>query len=229
MNQGPGQHLRLELHSHTDASKDSLVTIEQLLACCSRKGIDRIAITDHNEIRAAVEAKALDPERVIVGEEIATTQGELLGYFMSEWVPPGLEPMAAIERLQRQGAVISVAHPFDSKRTHYWEEETLAKLTPYLDAVETFNARCVFSAPNHQAASFASLHNLLETVGSDAHSVWEMGRATLITPDFWDAASFIEALKGAEKDVRRSPAFVHLFSRYALQVKHLRKVFSERS
>jgi len=226
MIQGQDQRLRVELHSHTDASKDSLVAVEQLLVCCVRKGIDRIAITDHNEIKAALEAKVLDPERVIVGEEIATTKGELLGYFMSERVPPGLEPMAAIERLQRQGAVISVAHPFDSNRTHYWEEETLARLIPYLDAFETFNARCVFSAPNHHALSYAGEHNLLETVGSDAHSLWEVGRATLITPDFWDAASFREALKEAEKDVKRSPAFVHLFSRYALQVKHLRKVFS---
>ncbi len=226
MIQGPDQRLRVELHSHTDASKDSLVTIEKLLACCERKGIDRIAITDHNEIKAALEGKALDPERVIVGEEITTTKGELLGYFMSERVPPGLEPMAAIERLQRQGAVISVAHPFDSKRTYYWDEETLVELIPYLDAIESFNARCVFSTPNHQAASFAGEHNLLETVGSDAHSLWEVGRATLMMPDFWDPDTFKEALKEAEKDVKLSPAFVHLFSRYAVQAKHLRKVFS---
>lgn len=228
MTSEPGQSLRVELHMHTCASKDSLVRVERLLACCKRKGIDRIAITDHNEISAALEAKALDPERVIVGEEIATTQGELIGYFMSEWVPPGLEPMTAIERLQDQGAVISAAHPFDFQRTYHWEPEALEVLLPYLDAIETFNARCIFSTPNKQAASYARKHGMLETVGSDAHSLWELGRATMKIPEFWDSASFREALKNAEKTERHSSACVHLISRFAVFVKRLEKAFPKR-
>jgi predicted metal-dependent phosphoesterase TrpH len=193
-----------------------------------RKGIDRIAITDHNEIKGALEAKKLDPERVIVGEEIATTRGELLGYFMSEWIPPGLEPMAAIERLREQGAVISAAHPFDSHRTYHWKPDELEALLPYLDAIETFNARCIFSAPNRQAASFARNNGMLEIVGSDAHSLFELGRATMSIPVFRDAASFKAALGHAEKNERCSPAFVHLISRFAVFSKSVKNKFPKR-
>lgn len=225
MTSGPDRSLRVELHMHSSASKDSLVQIRKLLACCKRKGINRIAITDHNEIKAALEAQALDPERVIVGEEIATTQGELIGYFMSEWVPPGLEPMVVIERLHGQGAVVSAAHPFDFHRTYHWKPAELEALIPDLDAIETFNSRCILSTPNEQAASFARKYGLLETVGSDAHSLWELGRTTMKLPAFWDAASFKEALKHAEKTERRSPACVHLISRFAVFVKRFEKTF----
>jgi hypothetical protein len=211
--------VRVELHMHTSASPDSLVSVEKLLSNCRKKGIDRIAITDHNVIQGALKAKLLYPVRVIVGEEIATTKGELLGYFMSEWVPPNLEPEDAIGRLRTQGAVISVAHPFDTTRRHHWTEEDLAALAPHLDAIETFNARCFNDAPNHQAGVFAQKHNLLETVGSDAHTLWEMGRATLQMNDFQDGETFKVALENAIKVSSLSPPFVHLFSRFAVFVK----------
>jgi len=214
--------VRVELHMHTSASPDSLVSVEKLLSNCRKKGIDRIAITDHNVIQGALKAKLLDPVRVIVGEEIATTKGELLGYFMSEWVPPNLKPEDAIGRLRTQGAVISVAHPFDTTRRHHWTEEDLAALAPHLDAIETFNARCFNDAPNHQAGVFAQKHNLLETVGSDAHTIWEVGRATLLMADFQDAETFRAALKDAVKDTTFSPPFVHLFSRFAVSMKRLK-------
>ena len=84
--------LRVELHVHTAASTDSLVSPQKLINHCQRIGIDRVAITDHNSIDGALEAHALAPERVIVGEEIETTQGELLGYFMTSTSRPGLSP-----------------------------------------------------------------------------------------------------------------------------------------
>jgi len=215
--------VRVELHMHTSASKDCLVPVRKLLTLCQQKGIDMIAITDHNVIEGALEAKSLDPTRVIVGEEIATTQGELLGYFMSEWVPTNLEPMDVITRLRSQGAVISVAHPFDTTRRHHWEEKDLAVIAPHLDAIETFNARCLTHASNERALQFAQEHNLLETIGSDAHSLWEVGRATLRMPDFQDAETFKAALKYAEEDTKLSPPFVHLFSRFAVFMKGLQE------
>ncbi len=215
--------VRVELHMHTSESPDSLVSVEKLLTHCQKKGIDRIAITDHNVIQGALKAKMLDPERVIVSEEIATTKGELLGYFMSEWVPPNLESQEAIQRLRAQGAVISVAHPFDKIRKCHWTAEDLAEIAPNLDAIEAFNARCFSDAPNQQAAAFAREHNLLETVGSDAHTLWEMGRATLHMPDFQDAETFKAVLKDAVKDTTFSPPFVHLFSRFAVFMKRLKK------
>lgn len=221
-----GPFVRVELHVHTIASKDSLVRPERLIRHCEKIGIDWIAITDHNEIEGALQAQKLAPDRVIVGEEIETTQGELIGYFMRERVPPGLTPMAAIARLRDQGAVISVAHPFDTVRSQHWFEEDLLAIVPHIDAIETFNARCLSNRPNQVSAAFARQQGLLETVGSDAHSLWEVGRAALRLPGFTDADSFRRSLARSEQITRLSPAFVHLFSRYAAFTKRLRKALA---
>lgn len=216
--------LRVELHVHTYASKDCLVRPKRLLQHCEKIGIDKVAITDHNAIEAAFEAQSLAPDRVIVGEEIETTKGELIAYFMTEWVPPGLSPLEVIERLREQGALISIPHPFDHIRAKDWSEKSLLELSPHVDAIEIFNARCLNNLPNLKAASFAGQQGLLETVGSDAHSLWEVGRASLVLPEFDDAASFRAALVQGEKYTKHSPAFVHLFSRYAVLVKRLQKL-----
>ena len=218
--------IRVELHLHTCYSKDCLVKPERLLAHLDKVGLDRVAVTDHNVIEGAFALKKMAPERVIVGEEIITTRGELISYFMSEWVPPGLEPMAAISRLRAQGAVISVPHPFDTVRSQNWAEEDLLAIAPYVDAIETFNARCINDKPNQQAAAFAQQHALLATVGSDAHSLWEVGRATLSMPDFNSSEGFLKALHSAQPETQLSPPFVHLFSRYAAGVKRMRKIFN---
>ena len=218
--------MRVELHLHTQASKDSLVKPGKLLAHCQKIGIDKFAVTDHNVIEGALALKSMAPETVIVGEEIATAQGELIGYFMLEWVPPGLTPMETIERLRAQGAVVSVAHPFDSVRSQHWEEEELLAIAPYVDAIETFNARCLSQGPNQRAVAFAREHGLRETVGSDAHSLFEVGRASLIMSPFEDAAGFLNALKDAQQMIRLSPAFVHLFSRYAVFYKKIARLLS---
>lgn len=199
---------------------------ERLLAHCDKIGLDRFAVTDHNVIEGAFLIQAMAPERVIVGEEIITTRGELIGYFMSEWVPPGLEPMAAIHRLRAQGAVISVAHPFDTVRSQHWSKEDLLAIAPHVDAIETFNARCMNDKPNQQAAAFALQHDLLSTVGSDAHSLWEVGRASLYMPSFNDSAGFLQALHSAQPETQLSPSFVHLFSRYAAGVKRMRRILN---
>ena len=113
----------------------------KLLAVCQARGIDRVAITDHNTIEGALEARRLAPQRVIVGEEIMTDRGELLGYFLHERIPPGLSAQETIQRLRDQGAVISVSHPFDSVRAGSWSESDLRQILPLVDAIEVFNAR----------------------------------------------------------------------------------------
>lgn len=194
---------------------------ERLLAVCRRRGITRLAVTDHNTIHGALQARALDPERVIVGEEIMTTQGELLAFFVEEQVPPGLEPLEAIRRLRGQGAFISVSHPFDALRSGAWSEDDLRVILPHVDALETHNARTWSEAPNRRAAALAAQAGLLATGGSDAHAYVEVGRTTLRLPPFDDAESLRAALTQAEIHHRRSSPLVHLYSRWATYRKAL--------
>lgn len=207
--------LKVELHCHTHHSKDCILLTEQLLDACIRKGIDRVAITDHNNIEGAFEAATLDPDRVIIGEEIMTTEGELLGYFMKEYVPPDLTPEETISRLRAQGAFISVAHPFDTMRPGSWKKEALLEILGLVDAIEVFNARTWSAAANNLAAELASSEGLLGTVGSDAHATCELGRAVMIIHDLHDAESMRRSLSNAQIRARRSTPLVHLLSRYA--------------
>lgn len=202
----------VELHSHSHWSKDSIVRPETIRRILDQQKIARIAITDHNTIEGALEFQRLAPDRVIVGEEIMTTQGELLGYFMKETIPYGLTPQATIERLRDQGAVISVSHPFDRLRKGAWEEINLMRIIDQVDAIEVFNARCLFPEDNVKAARFAAHHNLHGTVGSDAHSREEYGRAVQVMTPFEDAQGFIASLNVAQAKQRYSGWWVHAHS-----------------
>jgi predicted metal-dependent phosphoesterase TrpH len=210
-----------DLHCHTRHSKDCLMRPSRLLDLCRRRGIDRLAVTDHNTIRGALEAAALDPERVIVGEEIMTTCGELLAYYVQEEVPPGLAPEEAIRRLRLQGAVVSVSHPFDGLRAGAWAEGDLERILSLVDAVEVFNARVARDRANHRASAIAQRACLPGTAGSDAHSGPEVGRAGLRLPPFADADGLRFALQEGEVVGRRSSYLVHLLSRYAALVKRV--------
>lgn len=213
------ERLRVEFHCHTRFSRDSLSQLEDLLNACRKKDIDRLVITDHNTTAGAVAAYKLDTERVIVGEEIMTRGGELLAAYVREEVPPGLPAMEAIRRLRDQGAFISVSHPFDRMRSGHWRMDDLLAIAPLVDAIETFNARCMWPGFNTEARTFAEKHGLQGTVGSDAHAVFEVGKATLLAPYFEDSDSLRAALPNAEARCSLSAPWVHLTSRYAAWIK----------
>jgi predicted metal-dependent phosphoesterase TrpH len=208
--------LRIETHLHTIYSPDSLTTPEKLLEVCRRKGIDRVIVTDHNSITGALKARELDPKRVIIGEEIMTTKGELLAFFIQEEIPPFLSPKETIQILREQGAFISVSHPLDKMRKGAWEMEDLIKIAPLVDAIETFNARCMFPSYNHAAQAFAKEHKLPGTAGSDAHAPFEIGRANLLIHEFQTAAELKRVILQAQFCVRLSSPLVHFYSRYAV-------------
>jgi predicted metal-dependent phosphoesterase TrpH len=211
----------VELHSHTHWSKDCIVRFEAIRALCQRRGIDRIAITDHNTAEGALAMQRAAPDLVIVGEEIMTTEGEILGYFMKETVPPGLTPEETIRRLRDQGAVISVSHPFDRLRKGAWDEANLRRIIDQVDAIEIFNARCIYRDDNVRAIAFAREIGVLGTVGSDAHSHLEYGRALQLMEPFSDAETFLESLRAGQSTQRYSGWLAHFNSKTARWSKKL--------
>ncbi len=181
-----------------------------------RRGLDRLAITDHNTIAGARAAQQLAPDLIIVGEEINTDRGELLAYYVEEEVPAGLPLHEALRRLRAQGCVISVSHPLDRyRRRSAVGRETLLQIIRQVDAIEVFNSRCLCSADNQQAAEAARDFGLPGTAGSDAHAAIEVGRAGLELPPFHDAESFLHSLRKAQPIGRLSSPGVHAYSIYA--------------
>jgi predicted metal-dependent phosphoesterase TrpH len=215
--------IRIELHCHTSHSGDGLISPHKISEICQRKGIDRLVITDHNTISGARAAYELNRQLIIVGEEIMTTGGELLAFFVKEEVPPGLSPSETIRILRAQGAFISVSHPFDPYRKGHWKTSELLEISPVVDAIEVFNARCMRQVYNDEASEFARQYGITGTVGSDAHTPFEVGRATMLLPVFEHAAGLKKSLSEARQDVKLSGAWVHLFSRYAKWSKQLTK------
>jgi predicted metal-dependent phosphoesterase TrpH len=206
--------LRIDFHTHTIASKDSLTRPDGLIRACRRKGLDRIVVTDHNTLAGALETRKLAPDLVIVGEEIKTTCGEILAAFVTHEVPGKLTPQEAIRQLRDQGAFISVSHPFDV-RSGAWALEDLLEIAPQVDAVEVFNARIMKPDANLLAVEFARQHSLPGTAGSDAHAAFEVGAAYLVLPQFDGPEGLRTAIREGEVQGRQSPFWVHFASWYA--------------
>lgn len=207
--------IKLEFHCHTHASKDSITCPADLVSAARRKGIDRVVVTDHNSVAGAREAQAIDPELIIVGEEIMTTKGEILAAFVTEEIPAYLTPQETIRLLKEQGAFISVSHPFDEMRKGGWKEDDLLEILPFVDAIEVYNSRCMFPRFNRRAREFAEKHNIPGTVGSDAHAAFELGRSLLLLDQFAGPEGMRAVIRGAKVKVKSSPWWVHFISRYA--------------
>ncbi len=211
--------LKVEFHCHTNASKDSLTRPTDLIKAARNKGLDRLIITDHNSIAGALAAHALDPQLIILGEEIMTTRGEILASFVKEEIPANLSPKDTIRILKEQGAFISISHPFDEQRKGGWQEADLLEILPDVDAIEVYNSRCMLPRFNRRAKAFAEKHQIPGTVGSDAHAAFEVGRSVLLLDPFTGPMELRAVIRKGIPQVKWSPWWVHLVSRYASSVK----------
>jgi predicted metal-dependent phosphoesterase TrpH len=177
-----------DLHTHSSASFDSLADPGKMVERALRLGLTHLAITDHERIDGAQRAVLLAGAdlQVIVGEEIRSRDGDLIGLFLEEAVPPGLSAAQTAASIREQGGIVGLPHPFDSFRSSAGSkagaaEQRLEELAAVVDYVETHNARAYRDA-NPRAASFAAGHGLPGVASSDAHSVMELGVASTILP-----------------------------------------------
>jgi predicted metal-dependent phosphoesterase TrpH len=187
--------VRVDLHSHTMWSGDSTTTPDELIDAVVASGIDVLCITDHNAIRGAVELVDRLPCRVVVGEELRTHAGEIIGLFLTERVPMGIPPADAARAIREQGGVVYVPHPFDPMRRNM-AEPALHELAEagLLDAVEVLNAKTSLRTLNRRAADFAATYGLAAGAGSDAHVPGALGAAYVEMPDFDGPADFLAKL-----------------------------------
>jgi len=197
--------IEVDLHMHTDHSDDCATPVEVLLASAREQGLGAIAVTDHNEISGALEARAQaatlgphPPVKVIVGEEVKTAgEGEVIGLFIKEKIPRGLSLKDTIAEIRRQGGVVYVPHPFD--RMHSVPDyEHLLKVLDDVDAIEVFNPRVAISAFNEEAARFAAKYRIIAGAGSDSHVAQGLGSVRIRMRDFDGPDEFLQSLRDAE-------------------------------
>lgn len=218
-----------DLHSHSSASFDSLADPARMIERARRSGLTHLAITDHEHIDGAQRAGELagDDLQVIVGEEIRTRDGDLIGLFLERVVPPGLSAAETASAIREQGGIVGLPHPFDSLRSSGGSraggaERALEELAAIVDYVEVHNARAYRDA-NPQAAAFAARHGLPGVASSDAHSVMELGIASTILPGRFSTAEELRALlPEATLLTGRASYYVRLWTPFAKLVQRLR-------
>jgi predicted metal-dependent phosphoesterase TrpH len=204
------------MHTHSEYSPDSRTPLAVQAAALVAAGIDVVCATDHNTIEGALRLRdlAADKLRVIVGEEISSRDGEIIGLFLEKAIPRDLSAEDTIARIHDQGGIVSVPHPFSRNRLYHIKAGALERVWKSIDCLEVFNAREAFMADNRRADAFAKERGIPGAVGSDAHRASEIGRAWLDVDDFAGRDDFVAAVRGGEVHGRLTGQSIHLFTRY---------------
>jgi predicted metal-dependent phosphoesterase TrpH len=194
--------VEVDLHMHTDHSGDCATPVDTLIHTARDRGLGAIAITDHNEVSGALEARKLAEElgdiKVIVAEEVKTAeQGEVIGLFLEEKIPKGLTMAETIAEIRRQGGLVYVPHPFD--RFHSVPDyEHLLDIVEEIDLLEVFNPRVALTSFNEEAVRFARKYRIVPAAGSDSHVAQGLGSVRQRIHDFDGPAEFLEAMRDAD-------------------------------
>lgn len=202
--------VRVDMHSHTNYSRDSVIAPEVMAERYERAGLHAVCVTDHNTIDGALRLQSLGSLTVVVGEEISTSEGELIGLFLQRAIQPGLAALETIREIHGQGGLAVVPHPFDRLRRFRLDSGVLESVVAEIDIVEAFNARTLLMSDNERTVSWARSKGLVMSGGSDAHTPGEIGTVYVEMPPFAGPAEFLAALRQGVVVGRRSNPFLRL-------------------
>lgn len=203
---------KIEFHVHTKYSMDSTMTMPFIILMCKIKQIDCVVITDHNEIAGAIKyKKKLKKYKidVIVGEEIFTQKGEIIGLFLSKKIEPNLSVSETINQIKQQGGLVYVPHPYDKKRQKTVLLESEIKSNQYnIDFIEIHNGRNIKKEFSKEQKVIQERYNLLPIVGSDAHIFYELGR-NFCYVDSYDRQKIVENIRTSEFKTKKCLKTAH--------------------
>ncbi len=206
--------VKVDMHTHSEYSPDSRTPLKRQAAAVKAAGLHVVCATDHNTIEGALRLRELaDGFRVIVGEEVSTRDGEIIGLFLEKEIARGLTAEETIARIHDQGGLVSVPHPFSRNRTFHIRRSVLERVWKDIDCIEVFNAREAFTGDNLRAAAFAKEKELPGAVGSDAHRASEIGRAWVEVEDFAGRDDFIASLREGSVVGKLTGNYIHLLTR----------------
>jgi len=218
----PPRRVKVDMHMHSEVSPDSRMRPAVQARRIREVGIDVACATDHNSVLGGLRLReAADGFRVIVGSEILSRDGEIIGLFLEKDVPARLSAEETIARIRDQGGLVIVPHPFSRNRLNHIGRAALDRVRDRIDAIEVFNAREAFTSDNLRAAEYASEHGIAGAVASDSHRPAEIGAAWIEMEDFPDQAAFVRSLREGTISGSLSGQIVHLWTRYDVMRKWL--------
>jgi len=221
----PTKRVFADFHIHTRFSRDSILTEETFIEKAIERGLTHVAITNHNNVEGAIavrdkvaELGLADQLTVILGEEVSTADGEVVGLFLTSTIPRGLSAKETADEIHRQGGLVSIPHPFDPFRGSHIKEGPLRNLAEVgkIDAVEIFNCRVTLQRHNQEAAEFAQRYGIPGIAASDSHSSFEVAMAFNALPAFDTAEELKAVLPDNDWHASRSTVFIHLTTRWAV-------------
>lgn len=223
-----GMKYRIITHVHTKYSHDSLLPFFLLYNKCIKKGVDYIAITEHNNIKGAVEFKNYCANRgnklkVIIGEEIMTSEGEIIGLFLNQKIKPFQSPDKTVDEIKKQHGIVYIPHPYDEKRYKTVLADTaLQRIRKLVDCIECHNGRNISSLYDKKQMEIAVKYDLRKVIGSDAHTIFEVGynyMESSIAPDSAEKFKEALALDGLEFYPHGCLKYAHQLTRLARLVR----------
>lgn len=222
----PGRALAFaDFHIHTRFSRDSILAEEKFIRIALERGLTHVAVTNHNNVEGAIavrdkvaELGLADRLTVILGEEVSTADGEVVGVFLQRTIPRGLSADETADAIHEQGGLVSIPHPFDPFRASHIRREPLERLAEAgkIDMVEVFNSRVTFGRHNLEAAEFAARHRIPGIAASDSHSSFEIAMSFNALPAFATADELRAGLPANEWHGSRSTVLIHLTTRWAV-------------
>ncbi|MDQ6682168.1 MAG: PHP domain-containing protein [Chloroflexota bacterium] len=221
-----------DFHIHTRFSRDSILSEEKFIRVALERGLTHVAITNHNNVEGAIavrdkvaELGLADQLVVILGEEVSTSDGEIVGLFLEHTIPRGLSADETADAIHSQGGLVSIPHPFDPFRQSHIRPGPLVALAQAgkIDTVEVFNSRVSLQRHNLRAAEFAAEHGIPGIAASDSHSSFEIAMSCNVLPQFATARELKAVLPQNEWHASRSSVFIHLTTRWAVWSNLLRK------
>lgn len=214
-----------DFHVHTRFSRDSILTEEKLIEKAVERGLTHVCVTNHNNVEGAIAVRdkvaqlgLADRLTVILGEEVSTADGEVVGIFLTKTIPRGLSANETADEIHRQGGLVSIPHPFDPFRNSHIKEGPLRNLAEVgkIDMVEVFNCRVALQRHNVEAAEFARRYGIPGIAASDTHSSFEVAMAFNAMRSFETADELKAALPDNEWHASRSSIFIHATTRWAV-------------
>jgi predicted metal-dependent phosphoesterase TrpH len=221
----PAKKAFADFHIHTRFSRDSILSEQKFIEKAIERGLTHVAITNHNNVEGAiavrdkvVELGLTDKLTVILGEEVSTADGEVVGLFLTKTIPRGLSARETADEIHRQGGLVSIPHPFDPFRGSHIKEGPLRNLADLgkIDMIEVFNCRVTFQRHNQEAAELAARYGIPGIAASDSHSSFEVAMAFNALPAFETAEELKAVLPENDWHASRSTVFIHATTRWAV-------------
>ncbi len=214
--------IKIDLHTHSQGSNDGGIRLEEYIDALKDGKLDCIAITDHNTIGLAQQLHQTLGEQIIVGEEITTSGGEIIGLFLTKPVIPGQTPLETVKSIKNQGGIVYIPHPFETVRSGL-SEEALIAIADFIDVVEIHNGRAVFQNRGPKAATWARLNHKVAAASSDAHGIKGLGTTYTQISTIPTAKTLVKMLKKGRFTTNRPPLRTLLYPK----INRLNKKFSK--